>query len=170
MDGTAELELILGGGQSLVGSGHPGRCVTPRCPRASRASAGGSLGLKMLPWVEEVAWLWQPGFPPWRRVVPPPMPRLLEGRWVRVRTWGRCPGLPVCITQGAVEAHATPCLSFPTAVSLALPPPPPVGCGGGRGAGQARGSSPGSARPYYFPTTVSSSLLVKLDPAVHNSH
>lgn len=42
-DGTAELELILGGGQSLAGSSRLEGCVVPRCPRASRASAGGPL-------------------------------------------------------------------------------------------------------------------------------
>lgn len=39
--GTAELELILGGGQSLVGSSRLAGCVAPWCPQAPRASAGG---------------------------------------------------------------------------------------------------------------------------------
>lgn len=39
-DGTAELELILGGGQSLVGRSRLEGLVVPWCPRALRAVAG----------------------------------------------------------------------------------------------------------------------------------
>lgn len=74
------------------------------------------------------------------------------------------PAFPVGVTQGAGEPRAAPCLSFAVSVSPALPRRRQQGWpGSGILACE-------SAKPYYFPTTVSSSLLVKLDPAVHNSH
>lgn len=41
-EGTAELQLILGGGQSLMGSSRleGGVALAPLCPRASGVSAG----------------------------------------------------------------------------------------------------------------------------------
>lgn len=128
-------------------------------------------GLKMLPWVEEVPLHRTPGVAPQGgKAVPPPMSRLLEGRQLRGRTRGQCPG---CLdSRFALPGRRLSPAPLRASVS---PPPsrrrcPPAGCGGGGRVGRARGSSPGSAKPYYFPTTVSSSLLVKLDPAVHNSH
>lgn len=96
----------------------------------------------------------------------------------------RAPGgprvAPCCQPGFAPWARAAGEAGGPGAVLLLIQDPPSPGssvpqfpcgeAGGGRRAGQARGSSPGSAKPYYFPTTVSSSLLIKLDPAVHNSH
>lgn len=63
-EGTAGLQLILGGGQSLMGSSRleGGVALAPRCPRASTASAGVTLALKMLPWAGEGALRCQPGF------------------------------------------------------------------------------------------------------------
>lgn len=91
--------------------------------------------------------------PGWPRAASPALPlghELLERLGVR----GQCS----CLSR------------TPPSPGSFVPQFPRGEAGGGRRAGQARGSSPGSAKPYYFPTTVSSSLLIKLDPAVHNSH
>lgn len=147
-----------------------GRMCCAVVPTSTESERCGSPRLKMLLWVEEVALHRQLGFPSWGRAVLLLMPKLLEGQQVWGQKQGQCPG---CLDSWfALSRTWLSPVSFCASVS---PWPsrrrsPPAGCGGGRRAGRAQGSSPGSAKPYYFPTTVSSSLLVKLDPAVHNSH
>lgn len=74
--------------------------------------------------------------------MPPAMPWLLEGRWVRGNTQGQSPGFPVCIIQEAGEPRAAPCLSFFVTVSPELPRRSAVEAGRLAGLGDPRLGAP----------------------------
>lgn len=108
-EGTAGLQLILGGGQSLRGSSRlGGRCRTrPAVPTSIQSERWVTVALKMLPWAGNQCGALRKSHAP-------------VGPGKHSRAKPRIPGSHYP-GDNAGEPRAAPCLSFAVTVSPALP-------------------------------------------------